>query len=515
MSDDSRIEDRDPVSSAGPPGSMKRKLAAGAGWMTALQLASRVIEVGFIAVLARILFPADFGVIAGATIFIQFATLLVDIGIGATIVQIPGLTRNDIRTAGTLVALNGLGYFLLAQLFAPLAGSFMRMEALTDVIRVLALVFIVQSFGIVPENLLVRRLDARRVMIAQLVARVVGTGGVGILLAWAGWGYWSLVAATLAEATFKALWLIAIVRPPMRPLLTREGAKRLMRRGAGFSVAQVINFFALRANNVVVGRTMDAAALGLYSRAFNLMSVPSDLYSRIAERLVFPAMAQVQDDPVRLRSAFLRGTELTAVVGMPMSALLAVLAPEIIDFILGNRWAAVIGPFAILCAASYFRLGAKIGGSLQRAKAATGAMITNQIVYATMIIGGALIAYPYGINAVAVSGSLAVVAFYGIVNFNACRIAGVSLGDFVGSHGNGALVALLVTVCVFPVVLLLRQADAPTLVKLCVTGAVLAVVGLILFWQRPRWLLGEFVVSLLDSAAKAVGRIGRRRSATS
>ncbi len=514
MSDDTRIEDRDPVSSAGPPGSMKRKLAAGAGWMTGLQLASKVIEVGFIAVLARILFPHDFGVIAGATIFIQLATLLVEVGIGATIVQIPGLTRDDIRIAGTLVFLNGILYFTLAQLLAPLAGEFLRIDGVTEVIRVLALVFIIQSFGIVPENLLVRQLDARRVMIAQLLARVVGTGGIGILLAWMGWGYWALVAATLAETGFKAVWLVVIVRPPMRPLLNRAGAKRLMRRGAGFSIAKVINFFALRANNMVVGRTMDAAALGLYSRAFNLMSVPSDLYSRIAERLVFPAMAQVQDDAPKLREAFLRGTELTSAIGMPMSALLAVLAPEVIDLILGSRWGAVIGPFAILCSATYFRLGAKVGGSLQRAKAATGPMITNQIVYVIMVVGGALIAYPYGINAVAMAGSIAVVAFYIVVNFNACRLVNVSLGDFVRSHLNGLLLALVATLCVQPVVWIMRMNGAPTLVTLSVSGAVLSLLALLLFWLRPRWLLGDFLVSLLDSAARMLGRV-RRRGATS
>ncbi len=512
MSDDSRIDDRDPLANAGPPGSMKRTLAAGAGWTTALQLTSKAIELGFTAVLARILFPHDFGVIAGATIFIELALLLAEVGIGATIVQMPGLTRDDVRVAGTLVFLSGIGYFLLAQLFAPLAGAFLNIDGVTQVLRVLALVFVIQSFGIVPENLLVRRLDVRRVMIAQVLARIVGTGGVGIALAWLGWGYWALVAAALVETVVKAAWLVAIVRPPMRPLLTRAGTKRLMGRSAGFSVARILNFFALRSNNLVVGRTMDAAALGIYSRAFNLMSVPSELYTRIAERLVFPAMAQVQDDAVRLRAAFLRGTELTAAIGMPLSALLALLAPEVIEIILGSRWAAVIGPFAILCSASYFRLGSKIGGSLQRAKAATGAMITNQIVYLAMVVGGALIAYPYGIEAVALAGSIAVVASYIIINVNACRIAGVDLRGFVASHLHGVLLAVLGVAVVLPVVVALRRAAVPAVVTLGVAGAVLVVVALLLFWRRPRWLLGDFLVSLMNDAARS---LARRRGALS
>lgn len=513
MADHSRVEPADPIAGVGPPGSMKRALATGAGWVTTLQLASKVLEVGFAAVLARILAPADFGVIAGATIFIQFAQLLVEIGIGATIVQLPGLTRDDLRTAGTLVVINAVGYFLLAQAFAPLAGAFLGIEGVTEVIRVLALIFLLQAFSVVPGNLLVRRLEVRRVMIANFAARVIGTGGVGIALAWAGWGYWALVAATLVEIAINAVWLTVVVRPPMRPLLTRAGAKRLLRRGTGFSISRVLNFLAVRADNALVGRTMDAAALGYYSRAYNLMSVPADLYARIAERLIFPAMAQVQDDLPRLRRAFLRGLELTAVVGLPMSALLALLAPEVIAFILGPRWAAVIAPFAVLSTASYLRLGAKIGGSLQRAKAATGAMIANQIVYATAVIGGCLLAYPYGIVAVAGAVSLAVFVFYCVVNYNACRLIGLDLKTFLSAQGHGALLALACTLVAGPVALPMRAAGAPPLATLAAAGAAVAAFGLLLLWLRPRWLLGDFVLELAGDATRVMGDKLRRRRA--
>lgn len=511
MVDVSRVEDDDPVEAAGPPGSMKRTLAVGAAWMTALQLLSKVIEVGFAAVLARILFPADFGVIAGATIFIQFASLLVEIGIGATIVQLPGLTNNDIRTASTLVVINAFGYFLLTQLIAPFAGGFMGINGVTEVLRVLALVFLIQSVGIVSENILVRRLEVRRVMVAQLMSRVIGTGGIGVALAWAGWGYWSLVAATLAETAIKAAWMVVMVRPPMRPLLTRAGTSRLLRRGAGFSISRVLNFFALRADNVMVGRTMDAAALGYYSRAYNLMSVPSDLYSRIAERLIFPAMAQVQDDPRRLRHAFLRGLELTALIGLPISALLALLAPEVVMFILGPRWGAVIAPFGVLSAVTYLRVGGKVGGSLQRAKAATGPMITNQLVYAGCVVGGCLIAYPYGLVAVALAVSIAVAIFYIVVNYNACRLAGVDLRTFLHAHAHGALLALACTLVAAPVTLPMRAAGASAVATLTTTGAAMAVLGVLLAWLRPRWLLGDFVLELIDDAQR---NMTRRRART-
>lgn len=513
--DDSRIEGVDPVAGSGPPGSMKRTLAAGAGWMTALQLLSKVIEVGFAAVLARILVPADFGVIAGATIFIQFASMLVEIGIGATIVQLPGLTRDDVRAAGTLVFLNAVGYFILAQFLAPFAGAFFGIEGVTEVVRVLAVIFLIQSFGVVPENLLVRRLDVRRVMFTQLAARVLGTGVIGIALALAGWGYWSLVAATLAESAIKAGLLKAIVRPPAKPLMTRALAARLLRRGSGFSASKIINFFAVRGDKAIVGRTMDAAALGYYSRAYNLMSIPADLYGRIAERLIFPAMARVQDDVPRLRSAFLRGLELTAVIGLPMSALLALLAPEVIVVILGPNWTPVIAPFAVLCSATYLRLGAKISGSLQRARGATRQLVVNQIVYAGFMIGGCLLAYPYGLVAVAGAASVAVLASYLVINYNACALVGVGFGAFLRAHAHGALLALLSTVVAAPVTWGMRAAGAPSIATVAAVGGAVALLGVVLAWFKPKWLLGELTAGMIEDGSRLLRRkLGRAASGT-
>lgn len=495
----------------GPRPSLRRQVVVGAGWMTGLQLLSKVIEIGFVAVLARLLTPADFGVIAGATMFVQFTTMLVEIGIGATLVQLPQLSRNDIRVAGTLVFMNAVLYAFLTVVLAPLAAKFIDIPAVEPVLRILSLVFIIQAFGIVAENLLVRDIKVKQVMLAQLGARVVGTGVIGIGFAFAGFGYWSLVIATLAEVGLKALVLTAIVRPPFVPLLDKAIARKLMRKGSGFSASKLINFVALRADNAIVGRTMDAAALGLYSRAYNLMSVPADLYGRIAERIVFPAMAQVQDDTPRLRSAYLRGLELTAVFGMPLSALLAILAPEIIRVVLGEQWTAVIVPFAWLSAASYFRLGAKISNSLQRAKGAVGPMVTNQIAYAAMVIGGCLLTYPYGIVALSQAVALSVILFYIIVSVNACRLIQVSLPAFLRAHLPGTLLAALVGLTSYGAVILPRTHWHSPFAVLCVAGAVAGLFGIVLILARPRWLIGVALAELADTVLRKL----RRRSGSS
>lgn len=494
-------------SKAGP---LRGQLMTAAGAMTALQLASKFIEVGFSAVLARILEPADFGVIAGAMIFISFASMLVEIGIGATIVQLPDLSNVDIRVAGTLVLINAIVYCVISIAVAPLIAIFIDIPAVGPVLRVLSFIFLLQALGIVSENLLVRAMKAPRVMMTQLAARFLGTGGVGIGMAVTGWGYWSLVGATLAETAIKAASLFIMVRPPTKPLFSRSHARRLMRRSSGFSASKLLNFVAMQADNAIVGHTMSAAALGIYTRAYNLMGLPADLYSRIAERLLFPALASMQKDAVRLRRAFLRSLELTAVIGMPMSLILALLAPEIIRFILGAKWEAVIVPFMILSTVSYFRLGTRVSSSVQRAKGAIGPMIFNQVVYAAMVVGGCLLTYPYGIVALSAAVSIGVLVFYFVVNFNACRLVGVKLTEFLQAHVPSVIISAMLGTVLVPVTIALRSYYLPPFVFLALEGVTIGLFAVILFITKPRVIVGSAAGEIIDDLHRALRRARAR-----
>lgn len=485
---------------------MKRKLAVNAGWITAIQLGQRILELGFTAALARLLDPADFGVVAAAMIVIQLAQLLVELGVGATLVQLPNLTERDVRAGVTVIGLNAVAYALATVLLAPVAAMLLDMDALTTVLRILSLMFLIQAIGVVPEALLVRRLEARRVVTARFAAKLAGTGLVGVGLAVLGFGYWALVAATLVETGVAALWLWTIVRPPMRPLFDRAVMARLLKRGSGFSASRLLNFTALRGDNALVGHYLDAAALGLYARAYNLMNMPADLYGTIAERLVFPALASVQGEPERLRRAYLQGLELTALFGLPMSVLLYILAPEMIGIILGPKWHGVILPFSILAVATFFRLGMKISGSVQRASGATRQMIWTQGLYAMLVIGGCLIAMPGGITRVALAVSMSVIIAYIAITLSCCHRVGVALMPLLLVHRAGALLALTVILICAPVVAIARSADLPDLLVLLAAGLALLPWVVILVVTAPSALLGtigrQLAVTIRDATAQ-------------
>lgn len=482
-----------------PIADVRDKLVAGASWMSGLHLIAKAIDLVVLVVLARLLSPEAFGVVAAAYVFIEFARLFSEIGVGPALVQLPQLTRFDVRTASTLVLLSAASFFVAAQFAAPIVALAFAIPDVEPAVRALSFLFLAQALGVTSQNLLIRRLRARDVMAVQALNKIVGAGGVAIVCALSGFGYWSLIYGALVESFLNAIMLFALQRPPSSPLMHGPSVRRILGRGVGYSTARIVNFGALQGDNVIAGRILGADGLGVYSRAYRLMSIPADLYTQVAERLVFPAFAQFQGDPARLRRAFLSGLSLTAVVGLPLSALLYMLGPDIVTVALGAKWESVIAPFTILALASYFRLGAKICGSLINARAALREMILVQILYATSVIGLGVLAAPHGVMWLAASTSLSVFIFFCAISVTACRAADVRLIDFAAAHAHGLALGAATAGLTWLALTVLHQVGAPPLVRLIGCVGVAMVFAVALAGWSPPFLVGASTSSLLQS----------------
>jgi PST family polysaccharide transporter len=279
-------------------------------------------------------------------------------------------------------------------------------------------------------------------------------------------------------------------------MLHGASVRRVLTTGASFSFSRILNYVATSADKVIAGRYLGAAALGLYGRAYHLMSVPADLYGRVGDRLVFPAMAACQHDAARLRRAFVSGTSITATLGIPMTVALVLLAPEIITFLLGQSWIGVIAPLMVLAAASYFRLGARVGGSLLRATGSFKSLVWAQGGYAIAICAGCILAAPYGVNAIAAVVSVTAGAFFLAISLLACKRAEASVRTFVAAHAHGMLLGLLTVAALGALGLTLRTLRAPDYAILFASGmAMIAGAALVVAWPH-RWLIGAPAAAL-------------------
>ncbi|HVH69046.1 MAG TPA: oligosaccharide flippase family protein [Gemmatimonadales bacterium] len=470
-----------------------------------------------LALLARLLSPANFGVIGAALVVVGFSAIFSQLGLAPAIIQRPLLERRHLEAAFSASVLLGVLLGITLWLAAPLAARFFHIPAVAPVLRVLAWIFPLDGLSAIAESQVQRELRFRWLATMEVSTFLVGYGLIGVGLAFLGAGVWALVAGQMAQTTLYTLILIVTRPPVLRLVPDRAAFVELMYYGGGFTASKVANYFALQADNLVVGRWLGAAALGFYGRAYELMAGAPALLGEAVDRVLFPAMASIQQEAQRMAEAYHRGVALMALITLPASAILFVLAPELIRALLGPQWTPVVLPFQILALGMFLRTSYRISDVTARATGAVYRRAWRQLVYALCVLTAAWFGKAWGIAGVAagVLGALAVnfllMAHLGL------RLTHLTWRSFWHAHAPAVALAAAAGLIAWGAALPLRALAAPPLFVFAVTLLVTIAGVLLLAFGAPRvffgpdgqWLvaqLGAFLrrrQALLGAAAPA------------
>ena len=487
-------------------GDLTRRTVGGLLWTGGGKAAYGVLYLAVLAILARMLSPAEFGVVSAALVVIGVSQIVSQLGLGPALVQRPALEPRHVETAFTGSIAIGVALGVVVWAAAPAAAAFLHVPAAGPVIRVLAWVFPLQGVAVVAESLLRRDLEFRRLTQAEVAAYALGYGLVGIVLAAAGWGVWALVAGQMAQTVIRTAWVVAL-RPPRRARLgDGRSLAELLYFGGGFTLAKVANFIAVQGDNLVVARALGPTALGVYGRAYALMSAPAYGFGTVLDNVLFPAMARIQHDPERLAAAYRRGVALLALLVLPPSVVLILVAPEFIRVALGPRWDAAVAPFQVLAIGMLFRTSYKISDSLARATGAVYRRAWRQALYAGLVVAGAAIGQFWGVLGVAWGALVALTVNFALMAQLSLRLARFPWSAFRAAHAPAAWLTLVTTPPAWAVAALLRNAGAPALLVLAGAAAAGAAMGLAAVARAPKRFLGAdgawITVTLRDYAAR-------------
>ncbi|MDB5446838.1 MAG: polysaccharide biosynthesis protein [Phenylobacterium sp.] len=468
-----------------------------------------LIRIAVMIVLTRLLAPAEFGVVAAALILVNFTKIIAQLGIAQSIVQLPDLTEEEVRTGFAFST--WLGVVLAAAVYlgaAPLAAIF-KIAGLEPVIAAFSVSFLLGGPAIVPFALLQRRRRYRAIAGIEALSFALGLGALGVTLAFLGFGVWALVVGQLAQIAIRSVMLLAAERHPKALLVRPSSLSRLLASGVGFSIGVFGNSVAMNADNFTVGRWMGAQDLGLYSRAYNFLMLPTNLFGTVVDKVLFPAMAHVQDDAQRLNRAFRRSLAVVAMITLPVSVVLTVLAPELVTVVLGRRWVDMVLPFQVLAATMLFRTSYKMSDSLARAKGAVYRRAWRQWLYAAAVFVGALIGTHWGLGGVATGVGLAIVLNFVLMLDLSLRITGLGWGAVLALHLRFLLVAAAVLAATWAAAAWARsQALHPLLVLGLGGAAALAVQAVMVAIGRPAFgAEGEWV---LDAVRERLGSARRK-----
>jgi PST family polysaccharide transporter len=465
-----------------------------------------VVQLLAIMALGRLITPTEFGLMGAANVIIVFSQIVSQIGVGPAIVQRRELTPVHVRVAVTLSVALGLLLGALVYLGAPLIAAFYRIPALEPVLRAVAFLFPMDGLNTVAKSLLTRELRFRLYIVLDAGSYIVGYACVGVFLAWRGYGVWALVIANLAQEAVRTIAMYVATRHPLRPSFDLRAGRNLLTFGVGHSMAQIGTLLSQQGDNLVVGRWLGAAALGVYGRAYNLMVMPASAFGRIVNRVLFPVMAQVQNERHRLVNAYERGLAIVALASLPISAFLWVVAPEFIPVILGPAWGAVVLPFRLFSISLLFRMGSKISDACVKAAGVVYTWALLQFGYAALVVIGAIIGQRWGVGGVAVCVSIAMGCDWLSMAYLGRSVTGLRWTQFVAVHVPAALLALVIGGGAFAGAQAARSAHLGNIPVLLVAGIGAVAAAVAAVWLGPGIFLGPHGTWALRQGQALLGR---------
>ncbi len=333
---------------------MRPRRSAVLTWTGIGRLGQQVIQFGIMIVLARLLGPAAFGLVGLIIVFTGFASVFVDVGLSGAVIQRQELTERHVSTAFWLNAGAGFVLSLAVAALAPLIAAFYGDPALLGLTLAMAPAFAIAGLGLMPKALVQRSMRFKRLAAIEIVAVAVA-GTAAIASAVAGLGAWSLVILMLAtnSITTIMLWLTSHWRPTL--IVDRTALRDLWGFSAGVLGFQTINYWSRNFDNLLVGKVLGSAALGIYGRAYSVMLMPISQVNQVTTRVMFPALSRLQGQPERVKRAYLRAVGLIALVTFPLAVGLLVEAEPFVLTLYGSDWSEMILILQILCIPALFQ----------------------------------------------------------------------------------------------------------------------------------------------------------------
>lgn len=318
-------------------GSLRQDAAQGVVWTVASKWGSRLLSVFVLVVLARLLSPEDFGLVALASVVTAFVALIRDQGFAQALVQRSELEAEHLDTSFWMGVGMGTVLMLVLQVFASPLAALLGESEVEPVLRWLSLTFPVAGARTTAAALLARRMEFK-VLATRNMAGMVAGGVVGVSMAAAGAGVWSLVGQALTETLVQSLMLATAVKWCPRFCFSYRHFRDLF----GFSInilgIQALNLVFRRGDDLLIGMVLGPRALGLYTVAYQLLRVVIELFVETISAVTLPIFSRLQHDFVRMRRATYFAIRTTALISLPAFVGLALAAHEIVLVIFGTKW---------------------------------------------------------------------------------------------------------------------------------------------------------------------------------
>ncbi len=396
--------------------SLKSKTLAGFFWSLTQQFGVQLSSILVTIFLARILEPADFGLIGMLAVFMALGNSLIDAGMTSSLIRTKDADQRDFSTVFFInLAVGVLVYFIMIA-GSGLISDFFNQPMLKDIIKVYCLTFIIFPFSAVQRTRLVKQMDFKTEMKASIPSSIIG-GVVGLALAYYGYGVWALVWMNVIQNLLLSVqfWLYSKWRPSW--ILDWGRFRYHFGFGAKLTLAGILNSVFSNIYHLVIGKYFSVDELGFYTKADSLKQIPVKNISTTLSKVTFPMFAEIQDDDARLKVAYKRIMQQVLFWLTPVMVLSAVLAEPLFKIVLTEKWLPAVPYFQILCFIGLMYPIHSYNLNILKVKGRSDLYLKLEIVKKGLLILSVFAALPFGILAILWTRVVLSFFYFGINSF--------------------------------------------------------------------------------------------------
>jgi O-antigen/teichoic acid export membrane protein len=402
--------------------SLRKKTLNGLVWTFSQQFGVQIISFFITIVLARILAPSEFGIIAMLSVFVAVGGLLVDGGLSSSLIRTGRANQKDYSTVFFFNLVGSFLIYALVYFLAPFISSFYKQEILTSVLRVYSIVFIINAFYEIQNARLVKVMDFKTQALIQIPS-VLTSGFIGILLAINGFGVWSLVWMNISQSFLITLfhWVFSKWRPAL--LFDITSFKKHFHFGYKMTLSGLLEIIYRNIYVLIIGKNYTAAQLGFYSRADSISQLPTNNIFNAINSVTYPMFATISEDNIRLKMVYKKLVQQVLFWNASILILLVVIAEPLFRFLLTEKWLPAVPYFQILCLAGILYPLHAYNHNILKVKGRSDLILKIEFVKKSAAVLGILLVIPFGI--------------FGLLYF---QLAFSIISCFINSYYSGILI---------------------------------------------------------------------------
>ncbi len=482
-------------------------------WLGGQRIGARILDQVFSLILVRLLVPRDYGLVAMASVFTGMMSLFAHMGISSAIIQRRDLDDEYLSTAFWANLGAGIVLFAIAAAASKLVGVFLREPLAGTVMLLLSVRFVIEATAVTQIALISRGLRYRALSLRSWVATIVG-GSIGVGMAHAGMGVWSLVGQTLGMSLTGTIAMHQATGWRPRFVFSWRKFTDLWSFSGPLLLSRLSGYAIRNVDNLLVGRYLGSVALGFYALAYTIFLIPAVDFGFPVSQVLFSSLSRLQGDADRFKRGFLLATKYVAIIALPMMVGLSLVAPLFIEVVFGAKWLPAAPVMRILAIAGFFNLMTSLGPSGLQALGRTDLQMRWSFLAALLYLPAFALGLRWGTVGVAM-GYLAVTAALTPVQYGfVIRVIGVTGRELWAAGYPIVIGSAVMAAVVGPLEWVLLDIGAPKILALALLVVLGVVVYGVIMWTIQRQAIVRLLHILREARSAPSGHQLRKAEET-